>query len=98
MGHNVIKPSEERQRELNMTWGFECKCDKCEPSEPAPEYELMRADPSFKYVMRYSEYSKDVDDNTKRMQLKKQCIKFLKKYGHSWTTELDFVTDCFTSL
>ncbi|XP_031619164.1 SET and MYND domain-containing protein 4-like isoform X2 [Contarinia nasturtii] len=96
LGNDVHKPVEQRQKALKGNWGFDCKCDKCEPVEQTPENEAIRADPSFKYVMRNCEI---IDDNTKRMQLKKQCIKFLKKYGNlPWSTELDFVIDCFTSL
>lgn len=99
LGEDVHKPIEQRQKSLKENWGFDCKCDKCEPIEYSNEHDAMKTDPSFKYVIRNFENNQIAPDNTKRMQLKKQCIKFLKKYGHlQWSTELEFVINCFTSL
>ncbi|XP_055294953.1 SET and MYND domain-containing protein 4-like [Sitodiplosis mosellana] len=99
LGDDVHKLPEERQKLLKDNWGFECQCDKCVIIEYSPEYEVMKMDPSLKYVIRNFENNQITPDNTKRMQLKKQCIKFLKKYGHlPWSTDLAFVINCFTSL
>lgn len=98
LGYDVHKPNEQRQKELKGNWGFDCKCDKCEESDDTVGNDAMKSDPSLKYVIRNFEHS-PIADNQKRITLKKQCIKFLKKYGHlPWTTELEFVIDCFTSL
>lgn len=98
LGDDVYMPFEQRQHLLKSMWGFTCKCDKCEINICSTDCEQMRSDPSLKYVLRNYENNHDTIDASKRIQLKKQCIKFLKKYGHlPWTTELEFVINCFTS-
>lgn len=99
LGDDVYKPTEQRQQQMKNIWGFDCKCDKCKDSCNPIESDAMKADPSLKYVIRNYDNNQILNDTTKRIQLKKQCIKFLKKYGHhAWTSELDFIINCFTTL
>lgn len=98
LGEDVHMPTTQRQCELKGNWDFDCKCDKCEGTTDTAINATMQADPALKYVIRNFELNQNWD-NTKRITLKKQCTKFLKKYGHlPWTTELEFVVNCFTSL
>lgn len=63
------------------------------------DYTAMKSDPALKYIVRNFNLSHIDADINKRNQLKKQCLKFLKTYGHlPWTTELEYVIDCFTKL
>lgn len=99
LGDDVHKPLDQRKKSLLCNWGFECKCDKCEVAGDTPEHEFMKTDPALKYIIRNFEHDQCTTDSAKRFQLKKQCIKFLKKFGHlSWSSELEFVINCFTSL
>lgn len=99
LGDDAHQTFDMRQKILKDVWGFECKCDKCESSPCPVEYEQMKNDPALKYVIRTQEHDQNTNDASKRIQLKKQCIKFLKKYGHlPWSNELEFVINCFTSL
>lgn len=99
LGDDVHKPPEQRQKLLKENWGFDCQCEKCVEVEISPEHEAMKLDASLKYVIRNFENNQITPDTKRMMQLKKQCIKFLKKYGHlPWSTELEFVINCFTSL
>lgn len=99
LGDGAKKPTEQRKKSLLCNWGFECKCDKCEDAEDTPEHQIMKADPTLKYIVDNFKEDQCTTDSAKRFQLRKQCIKFLKKYGHlSWSSELEFVTNCFTSL
>lgn len=99
MGDDVYKTTELRQKSLKDCWGFECKCDKCEVIPQTDEHEAMKEDASLKYIISNYENDRITKDHIKRFQLKKHCIKFLQKYGHlSWSTELEYVISCFTSL
>lgn len=98
LGEDVHKPTEQRQRLLKGNWNFDCQCDKCYESCDYVPSDAFKLDPSWKYIIRNYENS-HIADNQKRITLKKQCVKFLKKYGHlPWSTELEFVINCFTSL
>lgn len=98
LGDDVHKPTEQRQKILKDIWEFQCKCNKCEHIDDPTDHDAMNLDPALKYVIRNFGNNQITPDNTKRAQLKKQCTKFLKKYGQQWSTELEFVINCFTSL
>lgn len=99
LGDDVNQPLEQRQKMMKNIWSFDCKCDKCNDCSNPIESEAMKSDPSLKYVIRNYENNQISNDNTKRLQLRKQCIKFLKKYGHHpWNSELDIIINCFTTL
>lgn len=99
LGDDVHKPTEQRQRILKEIWAFDCKCDKCDAAIcDLIEYGAMKEHPSLMYVIRNYD-QRQLVDNAKRFTLKKQCNKFLNQFGHMpWSTELEYVIQCFTSL
>lgn len=69
-------------------WGFDCKCEKCEPTRAPLDRYLITSDPCYKYILKNQI---NIDEGAAiNQQLRsdwtifyKKCIKLLNKYGRS---------------
>lgn len=97
LGPDDDQTAKQRQNLLKSKWGFECKCDKCEPCCQIADSNKMKLDPCFKFVHRT--FKTDQINNMNTLILKKKCIKFLSKYGHlPFSNELKYISDIYTTL
>ncbi|XP_055306392.1 SET and MYND domain-containing protein 4-like [Sitodiplosis mosellana] len=89
------KPSNERKAELKSRWGFDCKCERCEPTRAPIDRKMTTSDPCYKYVVKNQQIV-DVRNQTESAIIKKKCIEFLNKYGRSaWSPEIELVFNVF---
>lgn len=102
LGNSGSMPLNERQMNL-ASWNFTCQCERCEyemKHGTSPIKSVIEADPAFQYVKKTCQ-EKECRiinwESGKRSTLKKQCVKFLGKFGHmNWTPEIQTVVHCFT--
>lgn len=70
-------PSNIQKSHLKSRWGFDCKCEKCEPKRKPIDRKLIISDPCYKFVLKNQE-------NTPYSAIvREKYIKFLNKYGSS---------------
>lgn len=79
----------DRRKYLQEVWGFDCRCEKCLLKFLWSD-ENHESDPSYQYIEQ--NFDALSSNNTKEVQT--ECIQFLNKYGHSWSTAVEFVTNC----
>ncbi|XP_055306395.1 SET domain-containing protein 3-like [Sitodiplosis mosellana] len=85
-------PSNERKAELKSRRGFDCKCERCEPTRAPNDRKLITADPCYKYVAK-NQHIDILHNQTESAIIKKKCVEFLNKYGRSvWSLEIKLVT------
>lgn len=78
--------TEKRQQRLKITKGFDCKCDKCLPTNKPTPPELIRACDEFALQTQ----------NESDAIILERCIFFLNKYGHlPWSSDLEYLTDTY---
>lgn len=92
LGEMDFESKKERQDYLDETWAFKCKCDKCIPTED--QSKSIAEDQSFKYI---KQHFKDLPLKN-RQRMRKECLTWLRKYGHSWTECVDYVVKCLSLL
>lgn len=90
------RTTRQRQEMLLKQWGFICKCDKC-ISNCSPDVRLMmKSDPCFKALLPLTPI--DFYYMTDFSEVTKNCVQFLKKYGHfPWSEEMDVVLKAYTN-
>ncbi|XP_055304028.1 SET domain-containing protein 3-like [Sitodiplosis mosellana] len=80
-----------RKSSLKSRWGFDCKCERCEPTRAPIDRKLITADPCYKYVAK-NQHIDILYNQTESAIIKKKCVAFLNKYGRSpWSSEIEFV-------
>lgn len=83
---------QDRRKYIEETWGFSCKCEICaEKNNTQPDAEL---DDSYQYIMNNYQHNSFAD----KVKMQSECIKFLNKYGDTWSTEVMFVQSCYIDL
>lgn len=88
LGEMKFTTDNDRKRYLKETWGFNCKCDKCRICFLASN-ENNELDPSYIYI------DTNFGQSNNQNKVKEECIKFLNKYGSTWSNAVEFVTNCF---
>lgn len=96
LGDDGFKALDQRQHKLRHIWGINCTCDKCVPTTRPADITAIQSNSSLAFLQ--ANYEKLKHDIVKRLQLRKHCVKFLLKYGHLWSYELEYVIECFVSL
>ncbi|XP_055306389.1 SET and MYND domain-containing protein 4-like [Sitodiplosis mosellana] len=88
-------PSNERKAELKSRRGFDCKCERCEPTRAPIDRKLITSDPCYKYVAK-NQHIDMVRNQTESAIIKKKCIEFLNKYGRSaWSSEIELIFNVY---
>ncbi|XP_055299498.1 SET domain-containing protein 3-like [Sitodiplosis mosellana] len=83
-------PSNARKTALKSRWGFDCKCDKCEPTCAPIDRKLITSDPYYKYLV------KNKDNLNGSAIIQKKCVEFLNKYGClAWSSEIESVFEIY---
>lgn len=104
LGNECKESMEYRQKSLK-TWDFECKCAKCVfQAKPVPlprhNRKEIKSNPSYKYITENCQknYCKESNSDFQiRLQLKRECVNFLQKFGHlELLREIRFVRHCYT--
>ncbi|XP_055304027.1 uncharacterized protein LOC129569319 [Sitodiplosis mosellana] len=86
-------PSNERKAELKSRRGFDCKCEKCEPTRASIDPKLVTSDPCYKYVV------KNQDNVQETAMIRKKCVEFLNKHGRSpWSLEIEMVFNVYANI
>lgn len=102
---NECKESVEHRQKALKTWGFDCKCAKCESQSNSNssfrfDSVKMKTNPSYKYITQNCQKSYCKESNTDfgiRPRLKSECVNFLQQFGHlDLMPEITFVRHCFT--
>lgn len=90
-------PTEIRQLTLKLTYGFDCRCNKCEPRFKASDRQMMKSDQLYIYLMGNSvNLFMGLMDPSKMRQMKLKCEQFLTKYGHlPWCMEIEAIQDIY---
>lgn len=80
----------ERKAKLKTSWGFDCKCEKCQSTGAPVNHELITSDPCYKYLVQNKSNKNEADS------VQAKCIEFLNKFsGSTWSTEIEFVFNVF---
>lgn len=87
---------EKREEKFTSTWGFVCKCEKCQPIYDPIDPGLIISDESFQFIVE----NFNTQGNCQHLPvLMENCIKFLNKYGQSqWSTEILMIVTIFAVL
>lgn len=75
---NSDLPTPIRQKILRVSFGFDCKCDKCNPSYEPAAREIMQSNKDYKYMKRNQH--KNHTNNKTRAVLKQSCENFLNEF------------------
>lgn len=93
---NLPTENQHRQKRLHESFGFQCKCEKCEPRTRSIESDRIRMDPEFQHLVELFATSNEEapNDLAKCLEMKNVCIKVLNKYGSlPWNDEIDAISD-----
>lgn len=96
---NYLSGSEEddtakRQNNIKTKWEFDCRCDKCKQHATIDEFSFTSTDPSFQIIKKNFANRSLSNVNS----IRQECIKYIKKFGHSWSTSLDYVVCCLIKI
>lgn len=93
---NDQSTAEQRQLKLKSSWGFQCKCERCEPINQPISTTIITSDPFYRFVAENWDHE---NDSEKFQELLENCLKFLNKYGNSqWSTSIFTVTSILMNL
>lgn len=70
--------TKKRQHFFNKAFNFTCQCSRCVPSAQRTDSVPMQSDPNYRFVKNFRNRLFDVSNE----DLKYNCCKFLRKYGH----------------
>lgn len=93
---NDQSTKEQRQQKLKSSWRFDCKCEKCEPTEAPFDLELTESDSCYRFLIE----NYDDKNNTEKLPtLFANCVEFLNKYAQSqWTTAISTIIAILVNL
>lgn len=89
--------TQERRNYIVQHWKFVCECEKC-GSSPCDKENII--DSSYQYIQKHelnSLMNERISPVNKR-KLKQECIQYLRKYGSTCSSAVDFVVRFFSSL
>lgn len=76
-------------------YGFECKCEKCEPRWKQSDRDLMKSDKNYQFLVKKQH---EIENNETRSILMELCKRFLNKFGYlPWCDEIEFVIGIYSS-
>lgn len=95
---NDRSTKEQRQLKLKSSWGFDCTCERCKPTNKQPiDCALIEADPCYRFVV--DNYDNDNNNIEQLSVLLENCLQFMNKYGDSpWSTSINMVIDILMNL
>lgn len=97
---NDRSTTEQRHQKLKYSWGFECKCERCDctkqPIHDGPTINIVQqiqSDPFYQFIL-------ENDGNSdEESELFEYCLKFLNKYGNmQWSLQMCSITSIFMNL
>lgn len=82
--NETTSDTKEQKSKLKSKWGFECKCEKCEPSHAPLDRNMIKSDPCYKYVVE--------NQHNESAIIRGNRVEFLNKYGRlAWSPEIELV-------
>lgn len=93
---NDRSTKEQRQLKLKSSWGFDCKCERCESTKEPIDSSIIEADSYYRFVVE----NYDNDNNAGQLStLLEHCLYFMNKYGDSsWSTSINTVIGILMNL
>ncbi|XP_055295209.1 SET and MYND domain-containing protein 4-like [Sitodiplosis mosellana] len=86
---NGTEIAEERRMDLKSRWDFNCKCEKCEPTDNINNTHLV-FDPRFQFALE------NLPDERNYPAILEKCRQFLDEHGHlAWSKEIGLMTHTF---
>lgn len=80
----------DRKAYFKEDWMFECQCNKCNLNN----FVGNNSDPSYEYIKR----NRVKCSLKSAMKVKNECVKYLQKFGYTWSISVEFVVNCLISI
>lgn len=93
LGEMKFATDDDRQIYLKENWGFNCKCEKCRL-----KFFACNGNDGMDQSYYYIKQNFDQLQSHNLKELKTECVKYLNKYGGSWTKTVEFVTYCIIQI